>query len=592
EGERFRMKRSVSFANLHLRVKGMGHWFELDGELNLDEETVLDLKELLHLARQSKGRVLELKEGEFIALTEDLKKQIDELEAYVRVDKNGISINRFASHTLDELAGRAASFKSDKSWKDFQKRIKDTSLADVPVPPTLDAELRPYQQEGFRWMTRLKAWEAGACLADDMGLGKTVQAIAMMLHLAENGPSLVVCPASVVPNWGSELHKFAPTLNLLNLRPGNRDDIFTSLAAFDVLVITYGLLQTENERISQISWAMAVLDEAHAIKNAHTKSSKAAMNIRGGFKLALTGTPIQNHLGELWNLFNFCNPGLLGTLPQFTDRFVKQDTLPQRGHLKKLITPFILRHTKNKVLDELPPKTEITYSVALSEDEMAFYEALRREAVSTIEGNNGPNGQKHLQALAEITKLRLACCNTVLVNKEIQLPSSKLEAFSAIAEELLAGGHRALIFSQFVKHLELVRRELDRQGIPYQYLDGSTPPAERELAVKAFQSGKGNFFLISLKAGGLGLNLTAADYVLHLDPWWNPAIEDQASDRTHRIGQSRPVTIYRLVAKNTIEEKIVKLHATKRDLADSLLDGTDESARLSTADLLNLLKEV
>ncbi|MFA5328459.1 MAG: DEAD/DEAH box helicase [Prolixibacteraceae bacterium] len=592
EGEHFKMKKSASFANLSLRVKGKGQWFDLDGELNIDEDTVISLKELLRLNRKSKGRFLELKKDEFLALTEELKKHLDELESYSTIDKNGVSVNRFATHALEEITSRAASFKTDKSWKEFQKRIKANLTDDVQVPATLDAELRPYQEEGFRWMARLKTWDAGACLADDMGLGKTVQAIAMMLHLAENGPILVVCPASVVPNWGSELQKFAPTLNIVNLKQGNREDAFTALAAFDVLVITYGLLQTEEERISKIIWAMAVLDEAHAIKNTQTKSSKAAMNIQSGFKLALTGTPIQNHLGELWNLFNFCNPGLLGTLPQFTDRYVKTEIQAQKNHLKKLITPFILRRTKNKVLDELPPKTEITHSVTLSEKELAFYEALRREAINTIENNGGGNGQQHLQALAEITKLRLACCNTALVNKDIQLPSAKLEAFFEIVEELRANKHRALVFSQFVMHLAIVRKELDKQGISYQYLDGSTPIPDRQAAVKAFQAGKGELFLVSLKAGGLGLNLTAADYVLHLDPWWNPAIEDQASDRAHRIGQLRPVTIYRLVAKNTIEEKILRLHSTKRDLADSLLDGTDQSARLSTVDLLYLLKEV
>ena len=592
EGEHFRMKKSASFANLSLRIKGKGQWFEMEGELNIDEETVLSLKDLLSMSRKSKGRFIELKKGEFLALTEELKKQIDELEAFATIDKKGVVINRFASHALEDFTSRASSFKSDKSWKEFQKRIKDHSSDEVQVPLMLDAELRPYQEDGFHWMTRLKNWNAGACLADDMGLGKTVQAIAMMLHLAENGPILVVCPASVVPNWGSELQKFSPTLNIINLRTANREDSFSSLAAYDVLVITYGLLQTEDERISKINWAMAVLDEAHAIKNTTTKSSKAAMNIQSDFKLALTGTPIQNHLGELWNLFNFCNPGLLGTLNQFTDRYVKNEGSAQKNHLKKLITPFILRRTKNKVLDELPSKTEITHSVTLSEKELAFYEALRREAIEAIENNGGPGGQQHLQALAEITKLRLACCNTMLVNKDIQLPSAKLEAFFEIVEELRANNHRALVFSQFVMHLAIVRKELDRQGISYQYLDGSTSIPDRQLAVKAFQSGKGELFLISLKAGGLGLNLTAADYVLHLDPWWNPAIEDQASDRAHRIGQLRPVTIYRLVAKNTIEEKILKLHATKRDLADSLLDGTDQSARLSTVDLLNLLKEV
>lgn len=592
EGEHFRMKKSASFANLNLRIKGKGLWFEMAGELKIDEETVLSLQELLSLSRKSKGRFLELKKGEFLALTEELKKQIGELESFATIDKNGIVINRFASHALEDFTSNAASFKTDKSWKEFKKKMNEKSVAEAELPVTLDADLRSYQQEGFQWMTRLKNWGAGACLADDMGLGKTIQSIAMMLHLAENGPILVVCPASVVPNWGDELRKFAPSLNLVNLKTGSREASFESLAAFDVLVITYGLLQTEQARIAKIRWEMAVLDEAHAIKNTQTKSSKAAMKIEAGFKLALTGTPIQNHLGELWNLFNFCNPGLLGTLAQFTDRYVKAEVPAQKNHLKKLITPFILRRTKNKVLDELPPKTEITYTVDLSDKEMAFYEALRREAIHTIENNEGPNGQQHLQVLAELTRLRLACCNTALVNKDVKLPSAKLEAFFEIIEELRANKHRALVFSQFVGHLAIVRSELDKQGISYQYLDGSTAIPDRQIAVKAFQAGKGELFLISLKAGGLGLNLTAADYVLHLDPWWNPAIEDQASDRAHRIGQNRPVTIYRLVAKNTIEEKIVQLHSTKRDLADSLLDGTDQSARLSTVDLLNLLKEV
>lgn len=592
EGERFKMNKHASFENLHLRVKSKGAWFELQGELKVDEETVLSIKDLLSLSRKGKGRFIEMKKDQFLALTEELKKQIEELDAFVSVDKGGVKVNAFAAHSIEELTKSAASFKGDKAWKDFRKRVDATEKVEVPIPTTLKAELRPYQEEGFRWMTRLFAWGAGACLADDMGLGKTVQAIGMLLHLAENGPSLVVCPASVAPNWCSELGRFSPTLNPVLLKTGNREDTLSSLTSFDVLVITYGLLQSEEARIANINWSMAILDEAHAIKNTQTKSSKAAMRINAGFKLALTGTPVQNHLGELWNLFNFCNPGLLGTLTHFTDRYVKNESATQKGHLKKLIAPFILRRTKNKVLDELPSKTEITFGVELSEPEMAFYEALRRQAIEVIESNDGANGQQHLQALAEITKLRLACCNAALVSDELKLPSSKLEAMLTIVEELRSNNHQALIFSQFVGHLSIVRQALDQKGFTYQYLDGSTPIPEREKAVKAFQAGKSDLFLISLKAGGLGLNLTAADYVLHLDPWWNPAIEDQASDRAHRMGQMRPVTIYRLVAKNTIEEKIVQLHATKRDMANSLLEGTDKSARLSTTDLLDLLREV
>jgi SNF2 family DNA or RNA helicase len=316
------------------------------------------------------------------------------------------------------------------------------------------------------------------------------------------------------------------------------------------------------------------------------------MQLKASFRIVLTGTPVQNHLGEVWNLFNFTNPGLLGSLQHFTDTFIKSDDEKTRKYLKKLITPFILRRTKSAVLDELPPKTEIVKKIQLSNEEMAFYEALRRQAIENLTGkDNTPPGAKQIQVLAEITKLRQASCNPLLIDKDIRIPSSKLAAFLEIANELKENKHRALVFSQFVSHLSIVRKALDEQGVTYQYLDGSSPMAEREKSVRKFQSGEGDFFLISLKAGGLGLNLTAADYVIHLDPWWNPAIEDQASDRAHRIGQTRPVTIYRLVAENTIEEKIIQLHNTKRDLAESLLEGSDRSARLSLNELIALIKE-
>jgi SNF2 family DNA or RNA helicase len=353
------------------------------------------------------------------------------------------------------------------------------------------------------------------------------------------------------------------------------------------LVTSYGLLLSEEKLFAEFEWATAVLDEAHVIKNYATKTSKATMQLKAGFRMALTGTPIQNHLGEIWNLFNFINPGLLGSLQNFTDLFIKPGDEPSKKHLKKLIAPFILRRTKTSVLDELPPKTEIVKKIQLSEEEEAFYEALRRQAIENLVN---ANEAKHIQVLAEITKLRLASCNPLLIDPNIDISSSKLTTFLDISEEFIENKHKTLVFSQFVTHLSIIRKALDNKGIQYQYLDGSTSQAERERSVKRFQSGEGDFFLISLKAGGLGLNLTAADYVIHLDPWWNPAVEDQASDRAHRIGQQRPVTIYRLVAKNTIEEKIMQLHHSKRDLAEQLLEGSDMAARLSVSEMMELIR--
>lgn len=318
------------------------------------------------------------------------------------------------------------------------------------------------------------------------------------------------------------------------------------------------------------------------------------MNLQGGFKLITTGTPIENHLGELWNLFRFVNPGLLSSLESFNQRFAvpieRYGDKQARYRLKKLIQPFLLRRSKNQVLEELPSRTEIVLHVELSREEMALYEALRREAIAKLSESEAAAGQKHLQVLAEIMKLRRACCNARLVMPDTAIESAKLQLFGEVLGELLDNQHKALVFSQFVDHLHIIRDYLDAQKIPYQYLDGSTAAAERKKRVDAFQSGAGDVFLISLKAGGTGLNLTAADYVIHMDPWWNPAVEDQASDRAHRIGQQRPVTIYRLVTKDTIEEKIVDLHHRKRDLADSLLEGTQMSSKISTDDLLRLIQ--
>ncbi|GHT11196.1 hypothetical protein FACS189426_12720 [Bacteroidia bacterium] len=593
EGERFRLRGTAKGSNLKVSIKSGINWFNLNGELKVDENTVISLQKLLTLTATGHKQFIELGDGEFLALTKELKKQLDELRLFTTTEKDQLRLNKFASVALGDFFD-TADLKADKQWKDFRKNIENTRLIDTPVPANLQAELRSYQEEGFRWMTRLSAWEGGACLADDMGLGKTVQTLAILLNRAALGAALVVCPVSVVGNWINEIQRFAPTLHIKTLGAGtkSRKETLNSLEAGDVLLVSYGLLQSEEKLMAEPDFATAVLDEAHVIKNYATKTSKATMQLKAHFRIALTGTPIQNHLGELWNLFNFINPGLLGSLQHFNDTFVKYTDEKSNKYLKKLIAPFILRRTKTAVLEELPPKTEIVKKITLSNEEMAFYEALRRQALENLSHSDSNSGAKHLQVLAEITKLRQASCNPLLVDSTIGIASSKMATFLDIVGELRENKHRALVFSQFVTHLALVRKELDKQGIKYQYLDGSTPQHQREENVRKFQSGEGELFLISLKAGGLGLNLTAADFVIHLDPWWNPAVEDQASDRAHRIGQQRPVTIYRLVAENTIEEKIIQLHATKRDLADTLLEGSDMSAKISLNELVELIRNV
>ena len=590
EGERMRIKARPGMGQLKLGLKQQGDWFILAGEVQLDDGRVLHLRQLLELLKTNKGRFLKLGEQDWLALSSNLRKQLDELAHLAdRVGDDGLRLNLLTAPLLAGLAQEAGEFQADASWQAHLDKLESLKNFQPQLPSTLQAELRDYQREGFDWLARLAEWGVGACLADDMGLGKTVQALALMLLRAPRGPQLVIAPTSVAINWLSEAARFAPTLKVHNYQQSRS---LENLGPLDLVVASYGLLQQDDQAFAAQHWTSVVLDEAQAIKNASSKRSQAAMTLQADFKLIATGTPLENHLGELWNLFRFINPGLLGSQERFAERFstpIERGEASARKALKALIQPFILRRLKSQVLDELPPRTEITYKVPLSTEEAHYYEALRQQALQTLV--NAPQGQnKSLQVLAEITRLRRFCCHPSLVMPGAGLAGSKLAAFAEIVEELLENRHKALVFSQFVDHLSIVRKWLDEQGIHYQYLDGATSPKDRKTRMDAFQAGVGDIFLISLKAGGTGLNLTAADYVIHLDPWWNPAVEDQASDRAHRMGQLRPVTIYRLVTENTIEEQIVALHGKKRALADSLLDGGELSAKLDADALLNLLK--
>ncbi|MFZ2450328.1 MAG: DEAD/DEAH box helicase [Methylovulum miyakonense] len=595
KGKKIRLSRETGLSQAHFSVRKEKDWFSVDGDLVIDDEQVFNMQRLMHLLSGSTGRFLKLEDGQIIALTRELRQRLDDLTGLGEVQDDKIRFHPLAVQALDNIT-EGMTLTASKPWKDQLKHLNDISDLNPQVPSTLQGELRDYQREGFQWMSRLAHWGAGACLADDMGLGKTVQALALILSRAPKGPTLILAPTSVCINWLEEAQRFAPTLNVQHFGYGDRQAMLDSAGAFDLIVCSYGLLQTEAERLAQVHWHTLVADEAQAIKNALTKRSKAAMTLQADFKLITTGTPIENHLGELWNLFNFINPGLLGSLARFNERYAhaienQQDHAVQQ-RLKKLLRPFILRRLKNDVLTELPPRTEVTLHIELSADERAMYEALRRSALKSIRDAAEEPGNQQLKVLAEIMKLRRACCNPRLVMEESPIGSSKLQAFEELVDELLDNRHKALVFSQFVGHLELIRELLDKKGVTYHYLDGSTPVAQRKKAMNAFQAGDGDLFLISLKAGGTGLNLTAADYVIHMDPWWNPAVEDQASDRAHRMGQKRPVTIYRLVAKDTIEDKIVDLHKHKRDLANSLLEGGEVSGKMSVSDMMELISDL
>ena len=593
-GHKAQVTRNCSSDSMNLSIRSAKDWFALSGELKVSEQTILSVKSLLEKVPQAVGRFIPLEKGEYLALSKELIRKLKILQGLGELKGDDLRLPSASAVVVEDLLEGTGSVNTDAGWMDRVKTLKESMELEIKLPETFRGELRGYQFEGYQWLMRLAHWGAGACLADDMGLGKTIQTLAMLLDRAESGPALVVAPTSVCLNWAAEASRFAPSLNVIDLRSGDREELISNLKAGDLMLSSYGLLHSEIDKLCTVKWSTVILDEAQAIKNRGAKRSLSAMRLKADFRVATTGTPIENRLSELWNIFRFLNPQYLGSYESFRGRFIvpieKENSDSARDTLKRMIQPFILRRTKAQVLKELPPKTEMVLRIDMNDEERAFYEAIRRSAVERLAESSGEDDR--FQVFAELMKLRRACCNVALVTKErnTEYPSAKLDAFAEILDELRSGGHRALVFSQFVDHLAILRNYLDDSGIEYCYLDGSTPPRAREANVKAFQDGKGDCFLISLKAGGTGLNLTAADYVIHMDPWWNPAVEDQASDRAHRIGQEQPVTIYRIVAKDTIEEKIVDLHAHKRNLAESLLEGMEQSSRLTLDAMLELIR--
>ena len=596
KGEKLKVVGQLNSSDMELRIsKGKDYWFKLDGEIKVNENLVFSLQKLLELTEQNESDFIEISDGQFLSLTTKLQKQLKASRAILQKGKDdSMQFHNLAGSAIESLFDDAH-LESDKFWEEQQDRLAKAKKIRPKVPANFQATLRPYQNKGFKWMMQLAEWGVGGCLADDMGLGKTIQGLAVLCARDKEGPAFVIAPASVCRNWLREAEKFAPKLRPQIFGQGDRVKMLDGLKKGDLLIASYGLMQTEIEKLSQIEFGTIILDEAQAIKNYNTKRFKAAIQLNSKLRVVATGTPVENHLGELWSLFHFINPGLLGSKSYFIERFGAPIANGDKGvmqSLKNLVKPFILRRKKSQVLKDLPSKTEIIYNVEMSAEERAFYEAARRNAVQKLEegADEQKAGTQHLLVLAEITRMRRACCHPSLVDKSTKLPGSKLEAVKEIVRDLRDNGHKVLVFSQFVDYLKIVEKWVKSEKISYQYLDGSTPMKKRELAVNAYQKGEGDLFLISLKAGGVGLNLTEADYVIILDPWWNPAVEDQAADRAHRIGQTRPVTVYRMVIENTIEEKIVQLHAQKRDLADTLLKGTDSSTKITTKDLMKILK--
>jgi len=582
EGKHYR-----SAGPFRMSVSSGVDWFDLQGEAEFEGRTV-PLPEVLAAVRRGE-RFVPLSDGSLGMLPEEWIEKFAPIARLGTAEGDHVRFRSIQAVLLDAwLADDPevdSSISLDETFERARRRLREFSrVAPADPPPGFHGELRPYQRAGLGWLHFLRDFGFGGCLADDMGLGKTVQVLALLEARRERRaatpeeklpPSLVVVPRSLVFNWLAEAARFAPALRLLDHTGAGRARESDPFKDCDLVITTYGTLRKDVALLREMEFDYLILDEAQAIKNASSQTAKAARLLRGHHRLALTGTPVENHLGELWSLLEFLNPGFLGASSTFRAHAdeLRAPKDENRNVLARALRPLILRRTKEQVARELPPKVEQTIFCELASKQRRVYDELRDHYRATLGRRIGEQGwgRSKILVLEALLRLRQAACHPGLVDPGRRGdPSAKLDLLLPQLREVLDEGHKALVFSQFTSFLAILRAQLDEEGIPYLYLDGQT--RDRQERVEAFQNDPGRkLFLISLKAGGLGLNLTAADYVYLLDPWWNPAVEAQAIDRAHRIGQERPVFASRIVARDTVEEKILELQKSKRDLADAVI---------------------
>jgi hypothetical protein len=554
-------------------------WFELHGSVEYGD-TSAKLPELLEALRRGEEMV-KLGDGTFGFLPEEWLRRIGMFAGMGTPTEGHIRFRRSQAGLLDALLAAQPEVSFDEVFSVARDELRSfQSIAPLPQPEGFVGRLRDYQREGVGWMDFLRRFSFGGCLADDMGVGKTAQVLALLESRRElrasgreMGPSLVVVPRSLLFNWMQEAERFTPQLRVLDYTGLSRDA--SDFSSYHLILTTYGTLRRDAVRLKDVQFDYVILDEAQAVKNAGTESAKAVRLLQSEHRLALSGTPVENHLGELWSLFEFLNPGMLGAASVFkrangAGRVVDEDT---RQLLSHALRPFILRRTKDQVARELPAKTEQTIYCELEPAQRKLYNELRQHYRDSLLQRIEKQGlaKSKIMVLEALLRLRQAACHPGLIDiNRSGETSAKLEALLAQLREVLDAGHKALVFSQFTSFLKIVRDRLDGEKVVYEYLDGKT--RNRQACVERFQNDADcKLFLISLKAGGLGLNLTAAEYVFLLDPWWNPAVEAQAVDRAHRIGQTRSVFAYRLIARDTVEEKVLELQKTKKDLAAAII---------------------
>ncbi len=609
-------------------------------ELTLESED-MPLSELIEIlsSYQRKRKFFRLKSGDFLSMEEDGLAVLSRIQEGIMVpasqwNQGSISLPKYRALYLDGELKDQNRFHAakDRKFRALVRNMKTVEDNDFEVPKSLEKVMREYQKQGFLWLKTLHANGFGGILADDMGLGKTLQVIAFLLSEQEksgqgdNGRldsgkrsdasqlrnslqecrtdgqttekfALIVCPASLVYNWKSEIEKFAPGMHAVTVTgtAPERKEIIDSAEKRDILITSYDLLRRDEEFYEGYSFRHEIIDEAQYIKNHNTRAAKAVKNIRAGFKAALTGTPIENRLSELWSIFDYLMPGFLYTYSRFRDEIeipvVTAQDQEKRGHLRKMIRPFVLRRLKKDVLKDLPAKLEEAVFARMEEAQEKLYAAHVQRMKLMLDGQTEEEfASGKIQILAELTRLRQLCCDPSLVYQNYQGESAKLLMCMDLIKNAIDGGHKILLFSQFTSMLSILQERMQKENIPFLTLTGATPKERRAELVDSFQQGEAPVFCISLKAGGTGLNLTAADIVIHYDPWWNVAVQNQATDRAHRIGQKNPVTVYKLIAKSTVEEKILRLQEKKSELAEQLLGHEGfEGVKFTKEEMLELL---
>ncbi len=600
EADLLSAKVSRAVPTIAFRVSSEIDWFDVDAVVSFGD-TQISLKEVRKAVKR-RERFVKLADGSLGAIPEAwLEKYRYLFSMSEEAEGDGLKISASQITLLDQLLSDDEIMEADAEFQRRREHLRGFEhIAPTLMPQNIQGTLRPYQKAGVDWLHFLHDYGFGGCLADDMGTGKTFTTLAFLQSLAEShhatAATLLVLPRSLIFNWEREAAKFTPQLRLLNHAHGGRAKDIALFDEYDLVLTTYGVLIRDAELMRAHRFHYVVLDEAQAIKNPLSQSAKAVRLLQADHKLSLTGTPVENSTIELWSQFAFLNPGLLGSFEHFRTEFAgaieKNQDEVAAAFLRKLVHPFILRRTKDQVAPELPPRTEEILEVEMEPGQKKLYEKTRDFYRDQILGivDTGGVGDARMKILEGLLRLRQIANHPRLVEPDTRAVSGKFERLLETLETLRAEGHKALVFSQFVSMLTLVREALDARKIPYAYLDGQTQ--DRQGRVDDFQNNPDlPFFLISLKAGGVGLNLTAADYVIHIDPWWNPAVEMQATDRTHRIGQTRPVFVYKLITRDTVEEKILLLQDRKRALVSQLISTETSFFKSLTKQDIELLFE-